>query len=246
MDVVGVIPARYASSRFQGKVLADICGKPMLQHVWEAAERALFVDEVLVACDDQRVFDACATFGARAVMTAIDHACGTDRIREAVKNIDARYVINIQADEPLLKPVMIDMVVRALLDDPKAYMATLMKKIENAQEITDPNVVKVVADKSGRALYFSRAAIPYRAATSDVTEPVYYKHIGMYGYTKEFLFTYKNLAQSALEKTEKLEQLRALQEGYSIKVVETRYDTIGVDTPEDLERVKQYMREMNK
>jgi 3-deoxy-manno-octulosonate cytidylyltransferase (CMP-KDO synthetase) len=246
MDVVGVIPARYASSRYEGKVLADICGKPMLQHVWEAAGRALFLDDLLVACDDQRVFDVCKSFGARVVMTSKEHACGTDRICEVVQDIDARYVINIQADEPLLKPVMIDMVARALLDDPKEYMATLMKKIVDAQEVVDPNVVKVVADKRGHALYFSRVAIPHRAATSDVTEPVYFKHIGMYGYTKDFLFIYKNLAQSALEKTEKLEQLRALQEGYYIKILETRYDTIGVDTPADLEKVKQYMREMNK
>jgi 3-deoxy-manno-octulosonate cytidylyltransferase (CMP-KDO synthetase) len=238
MDVIGIIPARYGSQRLEGKALADIGGKPMIQHVWEAARTALFLDDVLVATDDERIADACAKFGACAVMTSARHSCGTDRICEAAAATDARYVINIQGDEPLLKPVMIDMVARALLDDPAVVMATLVKRIEDEREIHDPHVVKVAVDAHGRALYFSRAAIPHRASTSEIARPAYFKHIGMYGYTKDFLFVYRDLPRTEWEQTEKLEQLRALHAGYAIKAVETRYDTIGVDTAEDLEKVR--------
>jgi 3-deoxy-manno-octulosonate cytidylyltransferase (CMP-KDO synthetase) len=147
-------------------------------------------------------------------------------------------VVNIQADEPLIHPMMIDSVARALLDDKGISMATLMKRIDDPQVINDPNVVKVVVDKSSFALYFSRAAIPYLASNSQVRAPVYFKHIGLYGYTKDFLFIYRNLPISSLEDTEKLEQLRVLEEGFRIKVIETKFDTTGVDTPEDLEKVK--------
>jgi 3-deoxy-manno-octulosonate cytidylyltransferase (CMP-KDO synthetase) len=241
MNVIGVIPARYSSTRFEGKVLADIFGKPMIQYVWEQAKQALILDEVIIACDDERIAAAAKGFGAKVVFTAKAHASGTDRIIEVINPLDVKAVINIQADEPLIHPMMIDAAGRALLDDAKISMATLMKKIEDPAEINDPHVVKVVVDKNNFALYFSRAAIPYYPENSEIDEPVYYKHIGLYGYTKDFLFTYKNMPVSRLEKTERLEQLRVLEEGYRIKVMETKYETIGVDTPQDLEKVKAYL-----
>lgn len=238
MDVIGVIPARYASTRLEGKVLVDLAGKPMIRRVWERARKAKLLDDLLVACDDERIAETVKGFGGKAVMTAKAHTCGTDRIAEAVYPLDARAVVNIQADEPLLQPVMIDQLAQALLSDDSASMFTLAKRIEKREEITDPNVVKVVLDRNNLALYFSRSAIPCHAVGSRVDAPVYYKHIGMYGYTKDFLFTYKNMPSSSLERTEKLEQLRVLEAGCRIKVIETRYETIGVDTAEDLERVK--------
>jgi 3-deoxy-manno-octulosonate cytidylyltransferase (CMP-KDO synthetase) len=242
MDVIGVIPARYSSTRFEGKVLADISGKPMIQHVWERAKQALTLDDVIIACDDERVAKVAKEFKAKVVFTAKAHSCGTDRIIEVVNPIDVKIVINIQADEPLVHPMMIDALAQELLDNNTVSMATLMKKIENPQELNDPNVVKVVVDKNNFALYFSRAAIPHRANNSEIKSPVYYKHIGLYGYTKDFLFIYKNLASSNLEKIERLEQLRVLEEGFRIKVLETKYETVGVDTPEDLEKVKLYLK----
>lgn len=242
MNAIGVIPARYSSTRFEGKVLAEIAGKPMVQHVWERARQAKTLDDLIVACDDERILEAARSFGAHAVLTAKAHACGTDRITEIVNPLEVKVVVNIQADEPLVDPVTIDMLARVLLEDERLSMATLAKKIDNPAEIHDPNVVKVVFDKDNFALYFSRAAIPHYAQNSEVKTLTYYKHIGLYSYTKDFLFTYRNLPVSTLEKVECLEQLRVLQEGYRIKVIETRHETIGVDTPEDLERVREYLQ----
>ncbi len=242
MDVIGVIPARYSSTRFEGKVLADILGKPMIQHVWERAKQARLLDDVIIACDHELVASAARGFGAKVVFTSKAHDCGTDRISEVVNPLDVRIVINIQGDEPLIQPSVIDSVASALLDNKDISMATLMKRITAQELIDDPNVVKVVVDKNNFALYFSRATIPHLAANSEVEKPVYFKHIGLYGYTKDFLFTYKNLPVSNLEKTEKLEQLRVLEEGFRIKVIETNFDTVGVDTPEDLEKVKEFLR----
>ena len=242
MDVVGVIPARYSSTRFEGKVLADILGKPMIQHVWERAKQSKVLDDLIIACDDERVADVARGFGAKVVFTAKGHACGTDRIIEVVNPLDVKAVVNIQGDEPFVHPVMIDMIAQALLGDKTLNMATIMKKIEDTEELNNPHVVKVVVDKNNFALYFSRAAIPFHAPNSEVKIPVYYKHIGLYGYTKDFLFIYRNLPASKLEAVEKLEQLRVLEEGYRIKVIETKFDTVGVDTPEDLEKAKEYLR----
>lgn len=242
MNVVGVIPARYSSTRFEGKVLADILGKPMLQHVWERAKQAFLLDDLIIACDDERVANVAKEFGAKVVLTAKEHTSGSDRISEVVNPIDTKIVINIQGDEPLVHPMMIDTVAQALLDESSTSIVTLMKKIQDAKEIEDPHVVKVVVDKNNFAIYFSRAAIPYKAHDSKIKSPLYYKHIGLYGYTKDFLFTYKNLPVSKLESIECLEQLRVLEEGFRIKVIETKYETIGVDTPEDLEKVKAYLR----
>ncbi len=242
MECIGVIPARFSSTRFEGKVLADINGKPMLQHVWERAKEAKVLDEVIIACDDERVLAAAKAFGAHVVFTSKGHPSGTDRIIEVVNPLEVRVVVNIQGDEPLVSPLMIDTLARTLMDHKNIPMATVMKRIEDPAEVQDPHVVKVVVDRNGFALYFSRAAIPHRAVNSDAAETVHYKHIGLYAYTKDFLFTYKNLPQSRLEQTEKLEQLRVLEEGYKIKVIETKFETIGVDTPADLERLKEYLK----
>mgnify|MGYP001603749142 CR=1 FL=1 len=236
--VVGVIPARYFSIRFEAKVLADIMGKPMIQWVWERAKQVKLLDELIIACDDERVAEVVRGFGAQVAMTAKGHASGTDRIAEVVNPLEVKVVVNIQGDEPLVHPTMIDSVARAILSDSSISVATIIRRIENPQDINDPHVVKVVKDKNDFALYFSRSPIPFHARNSDITAPVYYKHIGLYGYSKDFLFTYKNMASSHLERTEKLEQLRVLEDGYKIKVIETKYDTIGVDTPEDMEKVK--------
>jgi len=244
MDVIGVIPARYSSIRFAGKVLAPIAGKPMIQHVWERAKQSKILDDLIIACDNELVLQVALDFGAKAVMTSKQHTCGSDRISEVVNPLDVKIVVNIQGDEPLVNPMMIDNVARALLDDSSISMATIKKRITDPALINDPNVVKVVTDKNDFALYFSRASIPYPAAGAEV-EPVYYKHIGLYAYTKDFLFTYRNFPVSGLERTEKLEQLRALDEGFRIKVIETKFDTFGVDTPEDLEKLKIYMERGN-
>jgi len=241
MEIIGVIPARFASTRLKGKVLADIAGKPMIQHIWERAKQASLLDDLIIACDDERVAEAAKIFGAKVIMTAKGHISGTDRIAEVVNPLDVNIIINIQGDEPLIHPTTIDSVARILLEDKTINMATAMKQIEDPALINDPHVVKVVVDKNNFALYFSRSAIPYQAANPKVKSPVYYKHIGLYGYTKDFLFIYKNIPVSMLEKTECLEQLRVLEEGFRIKVIETKYDTISVDTPEDLRKVKQYL-----
>ena len=242
MDVIGVIPARYGSTRLEGKVLLDIGGKPMIQHVWERAKQSMLLDELIIACDEERVAEVARGFGAKVAMTAKGHASGSDRIIEVVNPLDVRIVINIQGDEPLIHPTMIDSVARALLEDSSLSMATIRKKIEDPALINDPNTVKVVTDKNNFALYFSRSTIPCHAPNSEVQTVDYFKHIGLYGYTKDFLFIYKNLPVSKLEKVECLEQLRVLEEGFRIKVIETKYDTISVDTAEDLERVKQHLQ----
>lgn len=236
MDVIGVIPARYGSSRFEGKVLADLQGKPMVQWVWEQAKKAKILDELIVACDDKRIEEAVNGFGGKAVLTSKEHLSGTDRICEVVNPLEVKVIVNIQADEPLIDPVMIENVARPLLDDSTLAMATLMKRIDDPREISDPNVVKVLTDRHGFALYFSRSVIPYPRDKS--VKAAYYKHIGLYAYSKDFLFIFKNLPESNLERIEKLEQLRVLEEGFKIKVVETMLSTIGVDTPEDLEKAK--------
>ena len=242
MEVLGVIPARYGSSRFAGKVLADILGKPMIQWVYEAASKVKLLDGLIIACDDERILRAVKNFGAKAVLTSKDHACGTDRIAEVVNPIDTKIVVNIQADEPCLHPAMVDSVARALLDNKNVVMSTLRKEISNIEELYDPNIVKVVVDRDDFALYFSRSAIPSPIREIDRSNPVlpkgFFKHIGLYAYTKDFLFTFKNLPASPLERIERLEQLRVLENGYKIKVVETDFETIGVDTPEDLTKVK--------
>ena len=234
--ILGVIPARFASSRFPGKALVSIAGKSMLQHVWERANLSRYLTQIVIATDDARIYDAASSFRGRVIMTRTDHLSGTDRVAEAASASDAHLVVNIQGDEPLIDPAAIDAAILSLLDDDDAPMGTLKKRITDTPEIANPNVVKVVTDHSGRALYFSRAPIPYRRDGDAVPAP-YYKHIGLYVYRREFLLGYSDLPVGPLELSERLEQLRALENGYSIRVVETEYESLGVDTPEDYERV---------
>jgi len=231
--VLGVVPARYQSSRFPGKALAILAGKPLLQHVFERASRSRFLSEVVVATDDERIYNCARSFGAPVRMTRADHPSGTDRVAEVASADPANIVVNIQGDEPLIDPAAIDAAALCLITDSKLPMGTLSKRIELPDEITNPNVVKVVSDLRGNAIYFSRDPIPYNRAGG----AVYYKHIGLYVYRRDFLLRYSSLPVGPLEKVECLEQLRALENGYPIRVVETDYESLGVDTPEDLETV---------
>jgi 3-deoxy-manno-octulosonate cytidylyltransferase (CMP-KDO synthetase) len=233
--ILGVIPARFSSTRFPGKVLAPIAGKTMLQHVYERAALSTYLTSILIATDDERVYSAAKNFGARVRMTRSDHLSGTDRVAEAASAVDAEIVVNIQGDEPLIDPAAIDAAILPMVHEPELVMGTLKKRIEDAREITDPNVVKVVTDRAGDAIYFSRCAIPFEREKSANT--AYFKHIGLYVYQRDFLLAYSALPVGPLETAERLEQLRALENGFRIRVVETEYESLGVDTPEDLERV---------
>ena len=206
----------------------------MLQLVYERASLARYIGSTLIATDDERVLDAARAFGAPVRMTRADHPSGTDRVAEAASSTDAEIVVNIQGDEPLIDPAAIDAAILPLIHDSDIPMATLKKKIEDRGEIGDPNVVKVVTDHAGDALYFSRHAIPY---SRDGEATAHYKHVGLYVYRRDFLLGYPALPAGPLERAERLEQLRALENGYSIRVVETEYESLGVDTPQDLEKV---------
>jgi 3-deoxy-manno-octulosonate cytidylyltransferase (CMP-KDO synthetase) len=233
--ILGVIPARFASTRFPGKVLSLIAGKTMLQHVYQRASLSSYLTSVIIATDDDDVFQAARAFGARVRMTRADHLSGTDRVAEVASAENADLVVNIQGDEPLIDPAAIDAAILPLAHEPELVMGTLKKRIENPREIGDPNVVKVVTDQAGDAIYFSRCPIPFERENSGAAP--YFKHIGLYVYQREFLLAYSALPVGPLETAERLEQLRALENGYRIRVVETEYESLGVDTPEDLERV---------
>jgi len=242
MKVVCIIPSRYESSRFPGKPLADLCGKPMIQHVYERVLASPLVSHAAVATDDERIFRAVKGFGGHAVMTAPAHRSGTDRVAEAVSSLglgDSDVVVNIQGDQPLFEPVQIEEVARPLLDDPEVCFSTLIYRIRRREEITHPNAVKVVFDRKGFALYFSRATIPH--VRDGGRQAAYYKHHGIYAYRRSFLMTFAGLAEGELERLEALEQLRALEHGYRVKVVETQHDSVEVDTPEELARVKKIL-----
>ena len=240
--ILGVIPARYTSSRFPGKPLARIGSKSMLEHVFERTSQARYLTGVTIATDDERIADAARSFGAPVRMTRADHLSGTDRVAEVASADTAELVVNIQGDEPLIDPAAIDAAILPLLHDDDIAMGTLKKRIEDPREIGDPNVVKVVTDRAGNAIYFSRSTIPggrdlSRAGLEPRSSATYYKHVGLYVYRRDFLLGYSDLPVGPLEQAERLEQLRALENGYSIRVVETEYESLGVDTPEDLERV---------
>jgi 3-deoxy-manno-octulosonate cytidylyltransferase (CMP-KDO synthetase) len=229
-NVVCIIPSRYESSRFPGKPLADLCGKPMIQHVYERVAQAKAVPYVAVATDDERIFSAVKKFGGNAIMTAGTHRSGTDRIAEAVKTLNLScdaIVVNIQGDQPIFEPAQVDEVIRPLIDTPEIKMSTLIYKIILDEEITHPHAVKVVFDCENNALYFSRSTIPY-VRSADMKAD-YYKHHGIYAYRCDFLDTFTKLPEGKLEKLEALEQLRALEYGYKIKVVITPHDSVEVD-----------------
>jgi len=233
VKVLVCIPARYSSTRFPAKVLAKDTGKYLIQHTYERATEAKLPEKVLIAADDERIAEAAESFGAECVLTRRDHQSGTDRIAEVVADIDVEIVVNVQADEPEIDPANIDYVAGLLLDNPDCRMATLATPFKSPEQITDPNIVKVVLDNQGRALFFSRWPIPYdreKAGVGDVSR--YLRHIGIYAYRKDFLGEFTSLPQSSLEKTEKLEQLRALENGYSIIVGKVTHVVDGIDTPE--------------
>lgn len=238
MRAVGVIPARYASTRLPAKALIPIAGKPMIQHVYERAASAESLSRVLVACDDERIRAAVEAFGGEAVMTRPDHSSGTDRVAEAVREVDAEVVVNIQGDEPLIDPEDIDLAVRPLAEDPACVMATLVTPITEECDLEDSACVKAVLDLSGHALYFSRSLVPFCRGAKAITEQTVYRHVGLYAYRKGFLLTYASLAPTPLQQAESLEQLRVLEHGYRIRCVETPRESIGVDTERDLERVR--------
>lgn len=236
MNIVVVIPARYGSSRFEAKVLANKTGKYLVQHSYERALCAKGISEVIIAADDERVMQACRSFGARCVMTSVDHQSGTDRIAEAVEKVSCDIIVNLQADEPEIDPAHIEKVAGLLVNNPNAAMATLIAPFETPEQIANPNIVKCVTDSSGRALYFSRSPIPYNRQAQGVGDVKgYWRHLGIYAYRKSFLKAFTSLKPSFLEMTEKLEQLRALENGYTILTgsVERVWD--GVDTPEQYE-----------
>jgi len=235
MKTIGVIPARFASTRFPAKVLANIAGKPLIRHVWEKATLCKELDEVLIACDHEEVFKEVQRFKARAVMTDPRHPSGSDRIAEAVKNLNVDIVVNIQGDEPFIDSRTIDALAVLLKRDTKILMGTVIKPITDKADIVNPNVVKCVVDAHGYALYFSRAPIPYYRNGIPL-EIKCFKHLGLYAYRKDFSMEFTNWPKGSLESIEELEQLRALERGVKIKTTITTYESMAVDTPQDLQK----------
>ena len=242
MNIIGVIPARFASTRLQGKVLADINGKPMIQHVYERARQSRLLQDVIIAADSEIVLEKAKGFGAKAVLTSVDHPSGSDRVAEAVRSIACDVVLNIQADEPFITSKIIDDLAKVITDEQSVVMATVIKILEPESELNDPNVVKVVVDKDKNALYFSRSVIPHHRDKLEFSSVKYFKHLGIYAYRKDFLLNFVKLPKSRLEKIEQLEQLRVLEAGYKIKTVLTDIQTIGVDTKEDLIRAREFLK----
>jgi len=245
MSAIILIPARYSSTRFPGKPLALLKGLPVIQHVYQNSMQSRLADDVVVATDSETIFEKVLSFGGKAVMTSGDHASGTDRIAEASRSMNYDIIVNVQGDEPLIQPEMIDDVI-SVLDDSRASIGTLAVRIKDRREIFDPNAVKVVFNPEGFALYFSRAPVPYHRDewkgsdhfTFHGSQFTVFKHVGIYSYRHDVLTQLSELPPSRLELVEKLEQLRAIENGFPIKVKETVYETFGVDTPEDLERIK--------
>jgi 3-deoxy-manno-octulosonate cytidylyltransferase (CMP-KDO synthetase) len=230
-----VIPVRYQSSRFPGKPLALILGKPMIQRVYAGVREASLVDRVIVATDDERILEVAKSFGAEAVLTSGAHNSGMERAAEVAQIIDNNIIINVQGDEPLVTGGLVDSLVEALQDE-SVRMASLMAKVFDLDLLTNPNINKVVTDQEGFALYFSRSPVPYQASD------FFYQHIGIYGYKKDFLVEFAKMKPSRLERLEKLEQLRALENGFRIKMVEASSPTLSVDTPSDIIKVEEFLR----
>lgn len=231
-----IIPARYGSSRLEGKPLLKACGKPIIQWVWEKAKNCPLVDRVIVATDDERIFDACKDFGAEVEMTSTEHKSGSDRIAEvANRHPEIAYIINLQGDEPLIEQANIELVIKGVLEDEKADISTLLREIKEENEAQNPNLVKCVFDVNNYAMYFSRSKIPYERNTG---KSKIYGHLGIYGYKREALFKMTKLPQTTYEQAESLEQLRALQNGMKIKVAIVENVPVGIDTIEDFEKFK--------
>lgn len=238
MKFLGVIPSRYASTRLEGKPLKDICGHTMVEWVYKRALKSK-LDGVVVATDDERIVDQVKSFGGNVILTRKDHINGTSRIAEVCETYtDYDVIVNIQGDEPLIEPDMINSIIDSFIEDNTIPMSTLKYKLTDMAEIENPNAVKVVTDKNDFAIYFSRSVIPY---PRNLNMNNYYKHVGIYGYKRDFVMEYAKMASTPLELSESLEQLRVLENGYKIKVLETPYKIIGVDTQEELERVREYI-----
>jgi len=232
-----IIPARYGSSRLEGKPLLKVLGKPVIQWVYEKAMAAKLADMIIVATDDERIFDCVKSFGGNAEMTSVNHKCGSDRIREVVdRHPEISYIVNLQGDEPLIEPSAIDDVARNVQEDEKADISTLIRILKEEEEINNPNLVKCVTDKNGFALYFSRSKIPFER---NPISGEFYGHLGIYGYKRDALIKMTSLEQTPLEKTESLEQLRALENGMKIKTSIVDFVPVGIDTAQDLEKFKQ-------
>lgn len=257
-NIIAIIPARLASTRLAGKLLLEIGGKPLILHTLEQAKKAKNIERIIVATDDEKILKVVNESGNEAVLTSADHQSGSDRIAEVAEKLlpDNSIIVNVQGDEPMISPDTIDAAIEAILKDENADIATTCEKIKTAEDVTNPNIVKVVADENDYALYFSRSPIPFpRDAVNRFgslenaleSEPnlisLYRKHTGLYVYRREFLLKFTKLAQTKLEKTEMLEQLRALENGAKIKVVETTENSIGIDTQEDFERVREILGE---
>lgn len=249
--IVGIIPARFASSRLMGKPLADIGGKPMIQHTYLSAKKSKLLDKVIIAVDDEKVFQVVKSFGAEAYMTPKDCASGSDRIAFVAEQIpDAEIIVNIQGDEPFIKGKMIDQAIEPLWIDKKVNLSTLARRITNVEEMKSPAVVKVVFDYHNYAMYFSRSPIPFvrdaRTNLEKVQSADIFKHIGLYVYRRESLLKFTTLKPTDLEQIEKLEQLRFLENGFKMKIVVTEYDSLSVDTPRDLELARRFLERQNK
>jgi 3-deoxy-manno-octulosonate cytidylyltransferase (CMP-KDO synthetase) len=244
MKFVCIIPSRYASTRLPGKPLADIAGKPMIQRVYEQAVRAEKLEAVVVATDNPKVYDTVVTFGGKAVMTRENHVNGTDRLAEAVEQFeDVDVVVNVQGDEPLITPDVINALCHVFEESPDLDMATVATPLLES-EYNEPSAVKVVMNRKGEAMYFSRSLIPYpRNPFYDTIKP--YKHIGIYAYRRDFLLQYAKMESTPMETVESLEQLRVLENGYTIKVIVTNHQFMGIDTPEDLEHIREYFVKEN-
>lgn len=244
MKFIGIIPARYASTRFPGKPLALLGGKPVIQHVYEKV--AAVLEAAYVATDDERIYDVVKSFGGQVVMTRTDHKSGTDRIEEAIENIGGEWdvVVNVQGDEPFVAKSQLDTICHCF-DDPTTQIATLGKPFESMEAVQNPNSPKIVVDNMGFAMYFSRSVIPYvrgKEMSSWLTHYPFLKHLGIYAYRKDVLRQVTQLPQSSLEIAESLEQLRWLQNGFKIKVGTTDVETVGIDTPQDLERAEEFLK----
>lgn len=250
-EITAIIPARYSSTRFPGKPLAPLAGKPMIQHVYERTCRAALVSRTIVATDNRQIFDLIQSIGGEAIMTSPDHETGTDRLAEVAKQLYADLIVNVQGDEPLIEPAMIDQAIAPFIGNPDLKMGTLKSRINSVSNLLSPDIVKVVTDCNGFALYFSRSPIPFfrdnqppqGAENFDFTRHPCYKHVGLYIYRRSFLLEFAAMPQSPLELAEKLEQLRAVEAGIPIFVAETEFESMGVDTPHDLERANERIKQ---
>lgn len=238
MKTIVVIPARLESLRLPNKILLNISGKTLIQRVYEQVKKAKNIDDIYIATDSKKIYDVVNKFGGKSILTSSKHKSGTDRIAEAIENIQATNIINVQGDEPLINPDLIDNLVEVFQKNKDIYFATAMIRIKNPKDLDNPNVVKVITDLQNNAIYFSRSKIPF----SENIVNNYFKHIGIYIYKKDFLLKYSRLNQTPLEKMESLEQLRAIENGFKIQMIETNYESIGVDTLEDLEKVREIIK----